>query len=208
MKHWIIILFFIFMINPAKADYITTETFTITAAATITITISGSLTSTIAADTGNLGSSLNINFNVFSNQNYNSATLRAFVQDSTGTKYSAFSGTDQGLVRSSNIYLVMANDTYKPTSDAISDCKATTSTATNNADAIAYAGTVTINDNASIRYRPNGTQGYFELRFRAYRSTDLNMTLSTTPKAGTFDSASSLDEPGPYKVEIYMDNLP
>lgn len=208
MKYWIIILFFLFIINPAKADYITTQTFIINASSTITVVISGTLTTTIAGDTGNLGTALNINFNVLSNDIYNSATLKAYVLDSTGTKYSAFYGTDVGNVQSLNMFLVMANDTYRPTLAAINDCKSATSSAINNANAIAYSGTVTIDDNARVRYNSNSGNDYFSLQFKANTSTNLNLTLSTTPKSGTFDNVTSLDEPGPYIVEIYMDNLP
>lgn len=208
MKYWITILFLIFITCPAKADYITTQTFVINAAASIIVNISGNLTSGISAEDGTLGNSLSINFNVLSNTAYNNATLRAFVVDSANVKHSAFSGTDHGYVQSESVFVTMANTDDKPNATSINSCKSDASLSTDNPNTITYSGTVTIDGNGKLRYRNSTDNDYVELRFVANQSTNLALTLNRAPKAGTFDAETSLDEPGPYQVEIYMDNLP
>lgn len=208
MKNCAIILFLIFMINPARADYIATQTFVIDANSTISVNMSGNLSSAINADKGTLANGLNINFSFLSNTNYNNATLKAFVVDSSNVKHSAFSGIDHGYTQSENVYIEMTNDTSRPTPDAVIDCKSTTSSYLNNANVIAYPGTVTIDGNGKLRYRNNGDSDFLELQFVANETTNVSLSLSTDPKPGTFDVETSLDEPGPYLVEIYVDNLP
>lgn len=207
-RYLIVLLLFIFFLVPqAKADYITTETFVVDATNTVSIAVSGTLYTTIEASHGNLGTALNIDFNIISNEDLNTVTLKTFVKDSTSVKHSAFYCTGSTPVTSQSMFLVLANSgANPPIAGSIADCKQNTSTATSNANAIAYPGVVTITGPAgsSITYVPNGSDGYFSTVLKA-GTTDLIMSVSTVAKAGT---VSSLDTADSYQVEIYLDNIP
>lgn len=208
-KHIITILLLIFTLLPASADYTTTNTFVIDADTTMAIVISGTLSSSIDGETGALSTPLNINFNITTNQADNNVILRAFVLDSTGTKQSAFYCLGSGNKISETMHLVFGDYAtgHNPTGASINNCKQVISTAINNSDAIAYPGIVRINNGGRIAYHANGGTGYFSSIILP-GNTNLNLTLATTPKLGTYDVSTALDEPDDYKVEIYLDNIP
>ncbi len=208
MKHYLLFLIFslVFCLNlPAKADYIATETFVVNVSNTVTVVVSGTLSSPIDSSSGNLGNALNINFNIATNEDLENIHLKALVTDSNSIKQSAFAATDASEVSSKNINLVFGSNVESPTLAAINDCKLVTSTPANNPCAIAYPGTISINNNGQLSY--STSNGYFSCAVRSGTS-DLHMALTTTAKAGTFDSVSSLDEAGLYLVEIFLDNIP
>jgi len=203
MKLYIIILILIFNILTARADTSVTNTFVVDFDTTVSIVISGNLMTTIDATSGALDSGLNINYKITTNQSLTDIRLKALVVDELNVKHNAFYSTGGGS-GSQNMYLVLASDEHKPPASSVEDCLKGTSTALNNPDAIAYPGTITINNNGLISYN---SEGYYSCEI-GENITDLNMSITTSPKAGTYDSSTAMDEPDPYKVEIYLDNIP
>lgn len=205
MKHYLIILILFLGILPARADYIATHTFVVDAENTITVVVSGTLDATLDGTTGSLSTPLNINFNIATNNDIGDIRLKAFVVDSTSTKNSAFYCTGSGAVTTQPVHLVLGDYVHPPALSSINDCKQASSDPLNNSNAIAYPGTVSINNTGTVSY--NNTDGYFDVNVIS-GTTDLNLTLSTTPKAGTYDVDSATDQADDYKVEIYLDNIP
>lgn len=206
MKFYISLLFLIFTVLPAKADYITTNTFVVDALNTVIIITSGNLNSNIDSLNGSLSSSLNINFNIATNEALTNIKLKAYDTCCPNVP-SAFYCTGSGAVSTQNMYLVLCNCNHTVTSSAVNDCKQTTSTPANNPNVVAYPGTVTIDNSGTISYQDNGGDGYFSCEV-PIGTTNLAMSLNTTPKPGTWDVTTSLDEPDSYQVEIYLDNIP
>ena len=194
-------------IIPAKADYITTQSFVVDVNTTITVVTSGTLNTAINGSTGELGTPLSLNFNITTNQDANSIRMHAFILDSSSTKQNAFYCTSSSTDTSQPMYLALGDYAtgHQPNSSSINDCLQATSTSSNNADTIAYPGTVSINNGGSVQYITNGN--YFDYTVKS-GTTDINLTLATTPKPGTYDSASALDEPDNFEAEIYLDNIP
>lgn len=193
----LLILFCNFL--PAFADTTATSTIATYVIGTITFDVKGVLTTTIDGTSGTLGNSLNINYAMTTNTNTNSLRLHAVVLNSSGSKINSIYSL--GVP---SLYLVFGNTDFPPTTAAISNCQQATSTATLNANAIAFPGTVTIDNGGNLSY---SASGYYSFNIKK-NTSNLNLTISTTPKTGTFDSATSLDEVGPYKVELYIDNIP
>ncbi len=203
----IFILVLFLGINTAKADYITTHTFVVDSDTTITIVVSGTLNASMDGDTGTLSNALNLNFNIKSNEDSETIRMHALVLDSASTKENAFYCTDtsEGTRRSLHLVLGDCATGHEPDSSSIADCQQEKSTAVNNSDAIAYPGTLSITNDGRVQY--NSSRGYFTCKVKS-GVTDLTLALTTTPKAGTFDSASAMDEPDKYEAEIYLDNIP
>lgn len=202
-----IVLFFLFFsILPAKADDIATNYFQIDAATTAQISISGNLFTTIDPLTGILSSALNINFAIATNQALSDIRLKALVKDSSSISTNAFYYSGATSTSSSSFYLTFVNTDVPPASTSIANCKSAISTSINNPNAIAYPGTVTISNGGTISY--NSTNGYFSCQVPAINTTNISLSVTATPKVGTFDAITALDEAGTYKVEIYLDNLP
>lgn len=204
----ILLITILFLLNlPASADDLATNIFIIDSVTTASVAISGTLTSTIAS-TGILSNALNINYNLSTNQSLNDVRLKALVTYGTSSQQtSAFYSTSSGSTTSASFYLVFGHDTNPPTSASVANCKQATSTSTSNPNAIAYPGTVTINNGGTLSYQANSGEGYFSCEVPT-GTTAINMAMTTSPKSGTYDSVTALDEAGFYKVEVYLDNLP
>ena len=208
MKNFLVLLIIIFFnISSANADYITTNTFVVDVSNTVTIVTSGNLTSTIDPFTGQMSTPLHINFNITSNEDLSNINLKAYVTDSTSVKSSGFYCTDTSEVTSQSMYLVFTDSDDEVATASINDCKQAASTPMSNPNVIAYPGTVSINNDGTIQYNQNGGDGYFSSQIKT-GTTDLNMTISTTPKPGTYDFNTAEDESDTYQVEIYLDNIP
>jgi hypothetical protein len=207
MKFYISLFILIFTMLPARADYITTNTFVIDAQHTVTIIISGNLNSTINGDTGTLTSALSINFNIATNADLCNIGLRANVVNSSASNQSAFYSTCSDAASSQNMNLVLADYDHPPDAASIEDCKQATSTPESNPDSIAYPGTVTIDNAGTISYQDNNSNGYFLCQV-LQGTTNLTIALNTVPKSGTYDSTTAMDEPDTFKAEIYLDSLP
>lgn len=210
MKRIIITLLLLICITklPANADYIATQTFVVDASNTITIVTSGNLNSNIDGITGQLASILNINFNITTNADVNDIRLRAMVLDDTSTKHSAFYCTDTSPGTNVNMDLVLADQfSSKVTLSSIRDCQQAVSTPVLNPHTIAYPGAVTIDHSGTVQFIPNSLEGYFSANILT-GETNLNMTLGTSTKSGTFDSDTAYDSADNYLVEIYLDNIP
>lgn len=202
MKFYTLLLIFALSILPVNADSTTINTFVVNSASTVSIVTSGILTTSINAETGELGTALNINYKITSNKPMHDIRLRALVYDSNEKAHSAFCYRN-GCANYQNVYLIFASSNHPPEESAINDCRQPASTPLQNPDAIAYPGTIMINNYGAINYN---NDGYFSCDLRDY-TTDLNMQLMTTPKPGTYDSSTAMDEPDSYKVEIYLDNI-
>lgn len=207
MKILITLLILIVSVLPAKAVYITTNSFYVNAENTIEIVISGTLTAGVDGSTGALSTGLNINFNITTNEALTDIRLRAYTVDDGANNISSFYCTGSGAVSSQSMFLAFASADNPPTSASINNCKQASSTSTLNPNAIAYSGTVSINNSGTVSYLANGGNGYFTCEVLT-GETDLNMALTTAAKSGTYDEITALDEPDPYRVEIYLDNIP
>lgn len=203
LKFYIIIFLFILGALPVMADVTANMTLVTYVVGNITFNVTGTTTTTIDATSGALGTGLNINYAMTTNINQSNLRLRAVVLDSTVVKRNAFFPIG-GTTTNRTMNLVLGNTSVAPTTTAINDCRQTTSTATLNANAIAYPGNITLKGGGSVTYN---SLGYYTFNVRRTVANNLNMSITTTPKTGTFDSTSSLDEPGPYTVEIYIDNI-
>lgn len=201
MKKLLIILSFL-MISPTltHACAISTHTFEIDVDNTVTIVTSGNLSSILNTSTGVLNTGLNINYNITTNQALSDIGLRALIRSDSSTE-SSFYCDNSGSSSSQALHLVFTNNDNLPTVSAINDCKQASSTAVNNANAIAYPGTLTISRAGSFSYK---SSGYFACQIPSGKSS-VNMSITTTPKSGTY---STLDAQGVYQVEIYLDNIP
>lgn len=204
IKKSIILLFLYFTALQANADYIATQDFVVDVDTTVEIITSGNLSTTIDGSTGELASGLNINYAITTNQALSDLRLRALVLDDASNKQSAFYCTSSGSYSYYNINIIFANYDYPPSSSAIGDCKQSISSPIDNPDTIAYPTTVSIDNSGTISY---DSAGYFSSNIGT-GTTNLNMSVSTTPKSGTYDFTTALDEPGTYKIEIYIDNIP
>src|SRR5574344_1419207 len=204
IKIYTIICLMFLSINRVFADTSTTQTFIVDASTSIQVTESGDLTSSINSTTGNLNSALNINFNIVSNSNLSNIQMKAFVTDSSGNLDNAFYCTSTSASTSIPTCLILANTNVTPTQSAISNCECSASTTTENVNAIAYSGTVSIDNNGSLIYNTDG--GYFNATINSGTS-NLNLVINTTVKSGTFDTTNIEDENGSYKAEIYLDNI-
>lgn len=202
MKFYIITLILILSILPAYADSTAVNTFIVNADATISVVTSGVFATSINAETGELGSGLNINYKITTNKATQDIRLRALVLDNNDKQLNAFC-PNGGSSSSQNVYLVFASSDHPPEESSINDCKQSASTPLNNPDSIAYPGLININNNGSISYN---NDGYFSCEIGEY-TTDLTMSLATIPKPGTYDATTAMDEPDSYKVEIYLDNI-
>lgn len=202
MKFYITILILISFALPVCADATAINTFIVNADATVSIVTSGILTTSINAENGELGNALNINYKITANKAMQDVRFKAIVLDNNNKEHSAFCYNGGGS-SNQNIYLVFASSNHPPEESSINDCKQPSSTPLNNPDSIAYPGVININNNGSLSYN---SDGYFSCEIGEY-TTDLNMSLTTIPKPGTYDATTAMDEPDSYKVEIYLDNI-
>lgn len=204
----VLTLFLIMGFLPAKADTILTQEFIIDADTTMEVVISGTLNSNIAGLTGVMDTALNINFNITTNEAVNNMYLRATVKDENSNVHSAFYCTNTSLSTSQSVCLIFSEEDFLDvTADSIANCKEASSITSDNPCTIAYPATVTISSGGTIQYVPNSGEGYFNLNVPIGES-DLNMTLGTSPKAGTYDAYLANDCADDYEVTIYLDNIP
>jgi len=209
MKRYLIILvlFVIAGINPANADVIATNTFYVDADTTMTVITSGTLNAVISGETGQLSTPLNINFNISTNQDYDNIRLKAHTATSTSTNCCCCCTTTTGEAPSHTFLLALGNETHLASSIGINDCLCSSPQCDLNPNVIAYPGVVSISNGGTIEPQSSGEDHYMNCKVKAGVS-DLNLTLSTTPKPGTYDVNSAQDEPDNYVVEVYLDNLP
>lgn len=204
----ILTILLIIGVLPANADTIITEDFVIDADTTMRVVISGTLNSTISGLTGVMNTALNINFNISTNEAVRDMTLNAVVTDQDGYSHSAFYCTNSSLTTSQTVCLVFSEEDFSDvTADTINNCKCASSSVESNPCTIAYPATVSITTGGTIEYIPNSGEGYFNVCV-PIGVTDLNMTLGTSPKAGTYDASVANDCSDNYEVTIYLDNIP
>lgn len=207
-KYIYILILSLILILPAKADSIATQEFTIDSDKTLEVTTSGTLHSNIAGFTGVMDTALNINFNMITNEAISNINFKAEITDMNSNTHSAFYCTDTSQATSQSMYLVFSEEnSNEVTTAGIADCKNTSSAIANNPCLIAYSGVVSINNAGTVQYVDNTGEGYFNVNVPA-GTTNLNMTLSTSPKVGTYDAYSANDPSGNYVVTIYLDNIP
>lgn len=207
MKYFYITIFILltFFINPTYADTTSTHTFIFDVSNSVTVNVTGNMTSSIDTETGNMTTPLNINFNIVSNATLSNIQLKALVTDSTSNLDNAIYANDVTSATSIPLSVVLANTTYTPTVNAIDDCETVTSTVANNPNAVAYTGTVTVDNSGTLSY--STANGYINANLNTGTS-NINLALTTSAKAGTYDTTNYSDEIGDYKVEVYLDNIP
>lgn len=208
MRHYLgILLLLLFAQNPVFADTMETNSVVVYSSATVTVEESGVHSATIDPDTGALSSSLSLDFAITANSDINNVLVRSVISDADLSQHSAFTTPSVSTSTSQCFCFVFTNDDCKPEVSSINNCKLSSCSASSNPDSIAYQGTITINNSGSISFVPNSGEGYFSCEVKE-GSTNLNLQISTTPKPGTYDLLTALDEPGDYQVTIYLDNLP
>jgi hypothetical protein len=210
MKRYLIILTLLIFagMTPAKADYIATHNFEIDVDTTMTVVVSGTMNTNITGANGTMGTPLNINFNIATNQDVNGITLKAMVTDSTESKLCACCGCEtSGPASSLTTTYILANDTHKPMAGCVENCKTGSCTSMENENTIAYPATITINNEGTVQKVVDAERCYFSADVKS-GVTDLNLTLSPTPKVGTYDIATAQDEPDNYVLEVFLDNIP
>lgn len=198
-----ILFIFVFAATSVRADTTATMTLVTYVVGNITFNVTGTTTTTIDTTSGALGTGLNINYSMATNNNQSNLRLHAVVLDSGSVKRNAFYPTG-GTTTNQTMFLTLGNTSATPTTSAISNCQIASSAATLNANAIAYPGNIILSGGGTMTYN---SSGYYTFNVRRNVTNNLNMSITTTPKAGTFDSTTALDEPGPYTVEIYIDNI-
>lgn len=206
-RYLLLILFLLGGLLPSKADVLATQTFQINADTTMTVNTAGIFSSTITGTYGLMSTPLNINFNIATNQDVNDVRLKAIVVDALGGRHSALTCGSGAEQTSQSVEVVLANELHQPSAESITACKKPTCISTENPDAIAYPGTVTINNNGTIQYKTASDDDYINAKIKA-GTTDINLTLLASPKEGTYSSTTALDQPDNYKVEVYLDNIP
>jgi len=147
---------------------------------------------------------LNIDFNITTNEDIKDINLNAYVLDSKGTKHSAFGDTSPGISSNQKMGLTFANNVHPPDANSIDNCNGASCSSTDNPNAISYPGTININNKGTLEYNSGG---YYVVQVNS-GTTDLPLSLATTPKSGTYDFDTAQDESDTYQVEIYLDNLP
>lgn len=200
-----IVFLILYSLSPALASTSATQTFIFDVSNSVTVNVTGNMTSTVNTETGDLTSPLNINFNIVSNSALNNIQLKALVTDSSSNSDNAIYCTDTSTASTLPLSLVFANTTYIPTVASIDNCEIAASTYSDNPNAIAYSGTVNVDNSGTLQY--NSTGGYLNATLNSGTS-NINLALSTSAKAGTYDITNYTDEAGDYKVEVYLDNIP
>ncbi len=157
----------------------------------ITALTSGAvLTTTIAPDTGNLAAALVSKFQVNLNTDNQQLYLQATTASSTGNVNALF---QQGI----EVYMIFSNTTTGklPLTAAITDCKAATPVAANNANAIAYPiASVELTNGGSLNF--DATKNQYNITVNG-GSTIATTTTGTTPYANTYSFA---DNAGTYQA--------
>lgn len=209
MKLFKFLLIFIFFIaNKAQADTVAINNLLVEVTPTVSVDISGNFTTNIDPDSGNLGANLSINFLVSSNESINNIQLKAMVNDSNSTAHSAFVSNQNGVSNQSQYYMVFANNAYPPSASAINDCKLSNSNSLNNEEAIAYSGSLNIDNSGTVEYKTDETNQTFYNCSVNEGNTNISLNISPTPKVGTYDSQTALDGNNTFEVLVYLDNIP
>ncbi len=203
IKFQIFIFTLILAILPVHAADVGISTLGTYVLGQITFNVTGALTTNIDVNTGALGTGLNVNYAMTTNNNISNLRVYAKVLSSTG-KVNAFYSVG-GTPTARTMFLVLGNLSIPPTTAEINNCRQATSTATSNANAIAYPGTITISGGRSVAYN---AAGYYTFNVRRNITNNLNVSITTAAKTGTYDVNSALDEPGAYQAEIYIDQVP
>ena len=211
MKRYLIIftLFLFAGIVPAKADYIATQTFEIDVDTTMTVVISGNQNTAINGLTGTLGSPLDINFNISTNQDISGIKVKTFVQNASLTKSCACVCNTPGLAVETSIpfQIMLGNDTHMPTVGAVDNCEDEAPTSMLNGNVIAYPATISINNGGTLQFQDLGDESFFSTEVKT-GTTDINLALSGSPCTGTYDVVTGQDEADNYVLEVFLDNIP
>lgn len=183
------------LMNGAFAATSATQTLSCTLGAYVNITPDNTavLSGTIDPDTGNLSNALTSKFDVQLNSPQ-TLYLRANANSSTTTEKAFFQN-------GANIYVVLANIGNKPTVAAITDAKAATPVAANNANVIAYNVTGVVMTGATTSAPTyNATSNQYEISglpgtskaTTTIASTAVPTTYSYVDTAGTYQAIVTL----------------
>lgn len=206
MKKFIILLFFILIIPPQIAradDPYQTGTIATFICGAIQFDVTGNYTSSIDPSTGNLTSTMAVNYKMITNSVTNNLQFKAEVKNSLGTNTNAIYSLG-GTASSQNLFITFGNNNTPPTSSSISNCQQATSTPSANVNAIAYPANLIIDNSGVLNYN-NG--GYINVNIKK-DITNMTLTINPTVKSGTYDSTTADDDAGTYIVGVYIDNIP
>ena len=129
--------------NQAYATGSTNATSTVTGTVPVLNTVTqtgGSLTISVAPDTGLLASPISSTFSVFTNNNSGVKVQFTATDTTTTGSVNALAGT---TANSNTGTIVLTNGTVLPTSAAVTNALSTTATPANNANAVAYSAVFT-----------------------------------------------------------------
>ena len=160
------------------------------------VTYGGNITSTID-DAGSLVTAFTPGFEIMTNSAASQAlTLKATVVSSDAGVQDAFFGNGTAD------YIVLANDTIKPTAAAITDAKATTPVETANPNCIAYSVNNPSNIGGQLTYTWNVGGKYWDMTLTHKGDTYTSLTIPAG--AARPLTYSGDDEAGAYKATITM----
>ncbi len=152
-------------------------------------------TTTIAPDTGNLGTALISKFQIRANANAPSLYLKATTESTTNPTEVAF------FVQGGSTYVILSNITNKPLTTAVADCKAASPNPATNVNAIAYPiASASANNSGTVTF--DGTKNQYNVTANA-GETIVTTTTGTTPLANTY---SYLDTAGTYQAILTLSN--
>lgn len=156
----------------------------------------GTITSTIDPDTGNLQTAFSPGFRIETNTNsaqnlqltslltYDSGTANAFYGDATTE------------------YIILANQTVKPTLTAVNDIKAGSTDPANNPNAIAYTVTPPSNILGQLTYTWDNTNKRWNASLTHKGKTDTSLTIPAG--AAATNTYSGDDEAGSYQATVTL----
>lgn len=212
---FIIAALLILTLNKANADeFIATQTFTTLTGDTIQIDTSGHPSSTIDGMTGNLSGALNVRFKITSNVAIGDLKVRALVDTYNVGNVGGFKSSATSTGDNLPVTLVLGNTNagYLPCSNCVHDAMGVPTPCLetgdyNNCNAIAYTGTMTIDNSGILGYVDNATESYFTANIGT-NITNLDIDLGTTVRAGSYDINEGWDILGTYVATVYIDNIP
>jgi len=208
-------IFAVFLILTMSEANAAIQTFTTQSYGTVLIDTIGGYQATIDTANGSLSNALNINFKITSNANISNLKVRALVNTHNVGQFGAFrSSGGSGISLPAILALGNVSNGELPCNCCVEnalgslDVPCVVTGLLSNANAIAYSGTITINNGGSLSYVNNaiGEESYFTA---SIGNGDTDITLDVNPLVGTsFQRIAATDMEGAYQAEIFIDNIP
>ena len=189
------------------------QTFTTQSYGAISINTKGGHHATIHTSDGSLGNDLTVNFRIVSNAIISDLKVRALVATSNTGTFGAF-GQSAGSGNSLPVALALGNvsNNTLPCNCCVEDAlgiptECATAGGFINANAIAYSGTIAINNGGNLAYNnSNPNEPYFTASIGT-GTTDITLDVVTLAN-NSFQKAPATDLQGAYEAQIFIDNIP